>query len=174
MRACDINDCDRPHRARGYCQLHYNRWSKWGDPLAVKTNRHHDGRCSIKGCEQTYLALGLCSRHYNRLKRDGEVGPAEMLRRRNGAGSINNGGYIQVSIDGVLHLEHRLVMAALLGRALMPWESVHHKNGIRDDNRPENLELWVRAQPAGQRVEDLVAFVVENYPEQVYESLIGG
>jgi len=57
--------------------------------------------------------------------------------------------------------EHVWVMEQHLGRALLPEESVHHINGVRHDNRLENLELWSSSHPAGQRVSDKVAWARE-------------
>jgi len=63
--------------------------------------------------------------------------------------------------------EHRLVMERMIGRYLNKHDNVHHKNGVRSDNRPENLELWCKPQPAGQRVWDLIIWVVRNYKNEV-------
>lgn len=57
--------------------------------------------------------------------------------------------------------EHRIIMEQMLGRELFTDENVHHINGVRDDNRPENLELWSTSQPQGQRVGDKILWAVE-------------
>lgn len=55
-------------------------------------------------------------------------------------------------------LEHRLVMETIIGRPLRRNEYVHHKNGNRLDNRPENLEIWrTKKDPPGQRLSDLIS-----------------
>lgn len=126
--------------------------------------------CTIEGCDKEQKARGWCAMHYERAKKYGD--PGEAASRHNpGEWRLAKDGYIYRCIDAGRQLQHRVVMEEMLARPLYPEENVHHRNGRRDDNRPENLELWVKAQPAGQRVDEMVAWVVEHYPQQVRQAL---
>jgi hypothetical protein len=75
--------------------------------------------------------------------------------------------------SGSYVFEHILVMELALGRYLLPDETVHHLNGVRDDNRRENLELWTRPQPTGIRASDALAWarqIVARYEGEPFIS----
>lgn len=121
--------------------------------------------CSYEGCESSSESmLGMCGTHARRY-RSGL--PMDGIRRAplvEGERRLNGDGYVKTRRNGRVGSEHRLVLAEKIGRPLQPFETPHHKNGIRSDNSPENLELFVTPQPAGQRPEDLVEWVVAQYP----------
>ena len=81
----------------------------------------------------------------------------------------NRTGYIVVPNPrgGQTH-QHRLIMEEHLERPLKSYETIHHINGNKIDNRIENLELWSCRQPRGVRVENMLAWCKDYIKE--YES----
>lgn len=167
---CEVPGCDGLAKALGLCAMHHQRQSRRGE---VGSAEPLTGKCWVVDCTSGTWCRGLCGLHYQRMLKTGDPGPLRRKKRSNGSGTINpRTGYIRVTApDGRRLDEHRFVMEQTLGRPLEPYENVHHKNGIRDDNRPENLELWITPQPAGQRPEDLVEWVVLHYPDLVTAAL---
>lgn len=178
---CSVEGCERGVAARGWCATHYYRWKRTGNIRASDSiDPKHAWRkdiqqpgveCAVQGCDRNAVTRGWCGKHYQRWR---EYGDPEAPMRRGASGSgyrgLNKDGYVVLKLRGLQVFEHRQVMEEKLGRKLMPGETVHHKNGRRDDNRPENLELWVSTR-SGQRVADLVAFVVERYRDEVLRAL---
>lgn len=169
--ACAVPSCERRAVTRGWCHGHYLRWSRQGDVRADEPLRRPvRDTCSIDGCDRGAHTAGRCRTHQRRLDQHGDVHAGGPIRQHTGDGSLSHGyWYVQVRPEQrhlvppgrTKEFEHRLVVAARLGRPLLPDEVVHHINGDRLDNRSENLELWTTAQPKGQRVVDKIAWAYE-------------
>lgn len=169
VKYCSINDCDGIASTRGWCEKHYGRWKRHGDPLKLLINKQTI--CSVADCDQKAkygikTDSPICPRHYQRMRR---LGVYELDYPTSGRKFLNAKGYVVCWAKGKPYTEHRLIMEEYLGRELLPEETVHHKNGNRQDNRIENLELWTKNHPSGQRVVDLIKWAKEiliKYPQQ--------
>ena len=133
--------------------------------------------CTWPGsCSRTSVGRGLCSTHYRIASRDGSLDeialPPKNPPMPPGTIWTNKDGYQLIKSDSSRSVSlHRKIMSDHLGRPLERGETVHHINGIKDDNRIENLELWVTAQPAGQRIPDLIDYLVRNYRGDLLDRL---
>lgn len=139
---CSISGCEKPRRARGWCGMHYWRWSHHGDPEWQPPETK--GECAFDGCERAVSARGYCETHYSRLRRTGTVedrikvsiiasGPARGTVERDRLrflskidergphlcwpwlGTILSNGYGQFYAQGKRHLAHRYAYRLFIG-----------------------------------------------------------
>lgn len=157
-----------------YCKKEYKRYVG-GQPRFCIEHRKLTKTCLV--CDKEFevwrskpkakLCSRNCAQRYATAMRDGY--PIRKLGTP-GRKIYSGKGYLQVYFPehpmarsrGYI-FEHRLIMSRILGRNLERHERVHHINGIRDDNRPENLELRIPAtHPNGIGERDMVKILEER------------
>lgn len=182
MKSC--KNCEKEYNYAGF----YCHWCSQKKREEKRKGIPCKGCNKIKGI--TNKTFHLCSTCYKKKREDndpiykekvriakfksrrkcrGQDPDAPLMKRKNGNGHIDSNGYVQITRMGHPNCtnktgriaEHTLIMSEYLGRPLHKGESVHHKNGIRSDNRIENLELWHKGQPSGQRVLDKIRWAKE-------------
>lgn len=176
--------------AKNTCYACYGMIKKYG----TSTPPHFNKKCAT--CGKEYLSKKSRQKYCTndcykearrnftylayRKKYNIDLSLPKKFKKPNGSGHKDPHGYIYINKmrhpnaqkQGRIY-QHTYVMSEHLGRPLRKGENVHHKNGIRNDNRIENLELWSTSQPAGQRVEDKVKWCREflrNYDKEFPET----
>ena len=130
--------------------------------------------CTAIGCKENAIivdnsrkvySLRFCKKHCGlkfkgkrkktKKKKSGLKSLNKIQTMEIGTRYVNKDGYVNIKTENGIIAEHTLIMQQKLGRSLYKWESVHHKNGIRDDNSPDNLELWLGGIRYGQRAHEV-------------------
>jgi hypothetical protein len=159
---CGFEGCTNNHRARGLCSSHLDQLARGKELtplLGVATARSTSAaRFPAAPGSITQAASAMATP-----PSAGAVGRCRPGEQRSLGGPK---GYVFIRCPDPDHpnakskpgwiAEHVWVMSQLLGRPLRKGESVHHRNNIKHDNRPGNLELWHTHQPKGASVEDTV------------------
>lgn len=137
-------------------------------------------RCS--DTSRPKFARGLCRPCYSYCKKEGRLEEYALPPKRAwNWGNRPDLGAEVVRADGYSYTymgekrqwvgTHRIIMENHLGRRLIKGENVHHINGVRDDNRLENLELWATTQPYGQRVPQMIDYLISYHRDAVLDAL---
>ena len=94
-------------------------------------------------CDSPIIARKMCNVHYRRMLRHGD--PTKLIISR-GYPTARPDGYFVRRINGKTLRVHRLIMEQQLGRELLPSEIIHHKNGNRQDNSIDNLQILTQQE----------------------------
>ena len=142
LRICAIPDCESRRK--------YNEPLCWWHALKRRSGELH---CDLADWQETIPHETPEPSLHADLHR-------QATRATIGERRVGKEGYAYIKTRRGWVTEHKLVMEERLNRPLDVSESVHHINGVRDDNRPENLELWMQPQPRGVRVSDTVMWAI--------------
>jgi hypothetical protein len=164
-RPCKVEGCKNTAKTSAdLCPTHSRRKRLYGDEHGMFRTHQPCVECGDPAVA-AQRSSDYCRAHYVDFVKS-------LIVERKIVAQPDSAGYVYHSVFKTRLAEHRVVMEHILGRPLEKWETPHHKNGRRHDNRPSNLELWVVAQPKGQRASDLAEWVVAHYPDLVRDALM--
>jgi hypothetical protein len=135
------------------------------DKEFVPTHLNNMTYCSKK-CSRRHWAVPIRKKDSRSIEDCKE--PPTKIQTKNGYTSYYMPQHPNAAMTGYVSV-HVYEMAKKLQRPLMKGETVHHINGIKNDNRIENLELWRSSHPPGQRVEDKINWAIEFLKEYGYK-----
>lgn len=155
MRAklCLFTGCDRYARSAvtGLCQAHGKQRSSGHTLKPLMKYPFVQEWCKYDSCGEPAITHGYCHGHVAQWR----LHPDEIKPLKVSGPDFwykNKQGYMTRNENLKRVWQHRQVMEEHIGRNLLSHENVHHKNGVRDDNRIENLELWSTFQPVGDKL----------------------
>ena len=157
------------HRSKKYCSIRCAREARKDNSRVVRVCSYCKKEFERRYSETRYQKHDFCSKKcmglFLRLQPTpkSEKGIDKIVWRS------HRTGYFIGTVDGAVVRRSRYTVEKSLGRKLLPEESIHHKNGIRNDDCIENLELWSCTHPYGQRVSEKIVWAIDYLKKYNYK-----
>ena len=180
------------------CWYASRKWERNGDCAVCGqpfVKKYREQVCCSRGCGNKYKSADreqvcpVCGAVFERphgksrtycsrtCAMTGRYRKGQVRAHADGATINHSSGYVQEKQGGKWSMQHRIVMERAIGRKIRESERVHHKNGNRQDNRPENLELWTgvgtsKKDPPGVRLVDKMLDMIDSLTMEERQTVI--